>query len=67
MQRFDAECIRDELSRRGWSASRLGREAGINQTEAIQIVNGSRKAGPTARRRIAGVFGWPEVSDDATN
>lgn len=50
-----------ELRRRGWSKSKLAREAGVNQTIVIDVTNGRRVPSPESEtlRRIAVALDWP--------
>ena len=49
-----------ELKRLGWSKSELARRSHVNQTTAIDIVNGRRRPPADSRAivRIAAAIGW---------
>lgn len=49
-----------ERTKRGWSKSRLAREAGLNQVTVIAGLNGSLRLGPSQRQRICEALEWPQ-------
>lgn len=53
--------LRDERLRRGWSQTRLSALTGIASPDLSAIERGARPAFPGWRRRLALVFGIPEV------
>ena len=58
-----AERVCQEIQNRGWSRSQCARRADLNQTVMLEICNGTRRAGPTSRQRLASLFGWNEADD----